>query len=319
MTIRMGYWDCIYCGHKRIEGPVQSCPGCGKPRGPEIQFYTDDAAPVIEDPAMVARARAGADWHCRYCGADNRAGFIDCQSCGAGPDGTRRRVEKFIPNQPAAPPKKTNLGLVLGLVGGALVLLFTGVWALCIRTTALQVTVEKVTWSKSIGVEDLRTERQSAWREDVPSGAREISRITKGRTKKVQEGTTRVKVGKKDLGNGMFEDVYEEKPRYVDRQVDDTWVTYEIDRWVQGQTIKKETTDGSEPPDPTYSETRTSRIGSRTNQVALALKGTDGKSYDYAIDVSKDAAAKERVKSFKAGQRFTAMVTAVGRVSELEP
>jgi hypothetical protein len=320
MTIRMGYWDCTSCAHKRIEGPVPNCTNCGKPRGPEVGFYTDENAAVVEDPEMIARARAGADWHCKYCNADNRAGFIDCQNCGAGPDGTKKRAEKFMPAQPVAPPKKPqNLGLLLGIIGGALVVLFSGIWFLCIRTTALSVTVEQVTWSKSITVEELKTERKEAWRDDVPSGAREISRVTKPRTKKVQEGTIKVKVGKKDLGNGMFEDVYEEKPKLVDKQVDDTWVSYEIDRWVQGQTLKKETTDGSEPPDPSFTETRTQRIGGRSNEVLLALEGSDKKSYKYSIDLTKEKAARDKVKSFKVGQKFTAMVTAIGTVSELKP
>ncbi len=320
MTIRMGYWDCPACGHKRVEGPVSNCTSCGKPRGPGVAFYTDDSAPVVEDPEMVARARAGADWQCKYCRADNRAGVLECASCGAGPDGTVRRAQQYMPNQPPAPPpKKSSTGLILGVLVAAVMVLFGGCWFLCIRTTALKVTVQQVTWSKTLQVEELKTERKDAWREDVPAGAREISRIQKGRTKKVQEGTIKVKVGKKDLGNGMFEDVYEEKPKYVDKQVDDTWVTYEIERWVQGQKLKRETTDGSEPPEPAFTPAGRQRAGERTNEAVLALKGSDGKAYQYSIDLTKERAAAEKVRSFKIGQSYTAMVTAMGTVSELKP
>lgn len=317
MTIRMGYWDCPACSHKRVEGPLHNCPACGKPRGADVQFYTDDAAPVVEDPELVARARMGADWQCRYCGADNRAGMIDCQGCGAGPDGTKRRAERFIPNaQPPKPPSR--LGLILAIVGVVVALLGGGIWFLFLRTSALKVTVEQVTWSKSIQIEELKTERKSGWKEDVPSDAREVSRTAKSKTTKVQEGTTKVKTGKKDLGNGMFEDIYKEEPKYVEKSVEGTWVTYDVDRWIAGQTLKKETTDASEPPDPVFTESKTQRIGKRVNELVLALQG-GGKSYTYSIDLSKESSAKSKVSSFKKGQTYTAMVTTTGAVTELKP
>lgn len=317
MTIRMGYWDCPACSHKRIEGPLPNCPACGKPRGAEVQFYTDDAAPVVEDPELIARARMGADWHCRYCGADNRAGMIDCQTCGAGPDGTKRRAERIIPNaQPPKPPSR--VGLILAAMAVLAAVLFGGCWFLFMRTTALKVTVVEATWSKSIQIEELKAERKSDWKEDVPADAREISRTPKSKTTKVQEGTTKVKTGKKDLGNGMFEDIYKEEPKYVEKKVEGTWVTYEVDRWIAGQTLKKETTDESEPPDPAFTESKTQRIGKRTNELVLALSG-GGKSYTYAIDLSKESSPKTKVSAFKKGQTFTAMVTTAGAVTELKP
>src|SRR5882672_9188685 len=101
MSIRMGYWDCSGCGQKRISGPERSCPGCGRPRDLGIAFYTDDEAPVIEAPEQLARARAGADWQCPYCGADNPRGTIQCIGCGATGEGAKSRIAKDILDMPS--------------------------------------------------------------------------------------------------------------------------------------------------------------------------------------------------------------------------
>jgi ribosomal protein L37E len=319
MTIRMGYWDCPSCGHKKNPGPQQACAACGRPRDPRIQFYTDDAAPVVEDPELVARARAGADWKCKYCQADNRAGVMDCHQCGAGPDGTVRREQRFIPAQGAAPAKKTNVGLVLGIVGGALALLGALVWFLFLRTTALEATVESVLWVKTAALEQKKLETHSAWADEVPSGARELRSETRGRDKKVQEGTEKVKVGKKDLGNGMFEDVYEEKPKYVTKKVDERWVTYEIERWSLEEKLRTEAKDGAEPDDPAKGRSlgRDQRIGERTSRIEVKLEGSNGKRYTYEEDVKGEGA--KQAKRFEVGKKYVAKVNTMGSVVSLGP
>jgi hypothetical protein len=320
MTIRMGYWDCPACNRKRIEGPQATCPQCGIPRGPTIQFYTDDNAPVVEDPELVARARAGADWHCRFCGADNRAGHIDCQQCGAGPDGTKRRQEQFIPQggapQQGAPKKKSNALLILLSVFAVLGL---GIWFLFFRTTALMVTVESATWVKTLPYEELKNQRSEAWADEVPKGAREISRTTRDRTKEVQDGVEKVKVGKKNLGNGMFEDVFEERPKLVKKKVSEPWVTYEVEKWVDGEPRKTKSTDGKEPPNPTVAEGPKVRVKNGKQELDLDLRGNNGKTYDYTIDMTLHESKAETVRMYRVGQKFKAQVTTAGTVKSLEP
>ncbi len=315
MTIRMGYWDCPSCNAKKNLGPNGTCAMCGRPRGPNIAFYTDDSAPVVEDPELVARARAGADWKCKYCNADNRAGVMDCAQCGAGPDGAVRRAETFIPAGP--PPKPRPLGMILGIVGAVVALVGLLVWALFVRTTQISMTVEKVSWVKSAVVEALVTSRESGWSDDVPSGARRIKTETRSRTKHVQDGTTKVKVGKKDLGNGMFEDVYETKPKYVDKQVDDDWVTYDVDKWVEREKLRKETTDGTEPDDPSKGVhvDASTRVAQQKNEIVLDLAATGGKHYDYEVDVASGGS----FKAYKVGQSYKAKVIGAGSVVSLGP
>ncbi len=318
MTIRMGYWDCPSCGTKKNLGPNATCASCGQPRGPKIPFYTDDSAPVVEDPELVARARAGADWKCKYCGADNRAGVMDCHQCGAGPDGSVSRQQHFVATGPA-PKKGVSPKLILAIVLGVLGVLGLGLYLGFLRTKALTVTVESASWVRTAEVEERRTKKDSAWEEDVPSGARVIEKDKKSRSKKVQDGTKKVKVGKKDLGNGMFEDVYKEEPNYVTKQVDDTWVTFEADVWEKKETLKEETTDGTEPKDPSkaVSVGATRRLGAQTSRAVFKLKGSDGQAYTYEVDAEKQGASA--MGKYRVGESYTAQVNAMGAVLKLGP
>lgn len=318
MTIRMGYWDCPSCGNKKNLGPNPTCAGCGRPRGPNIPFYTDDAAPIVEDPALVAAARAGADWKCKYCGADNRAGHMDCHQCGAGPDGTVRRQQQFIP---AGPPPKKGISpkVIVGIVLGVLGVLVFGIWFAFLRTVALTVDVESATWVKTAVVEEKRLKKDAAWQDEVPSEARVVGKETKSRSKKVQDGTKKVKTGKKDLGNGMFEDVYKEEPNWVTKQVDDTWVKYELEVWEAKETLKEETADGKEPKDPAgaFKPASDRRLGERSNLAVFKLKGSDGKSYTFEVDVEKEGAGA--VTKYTVGKSYVAKINTMGAVLSLGP
>lgn len=312
MTIRMGYWDCPSCGHKKNLGPNATCAGCGRPRGPNLAFYTDEDAPVIEDPELVRRARAGADWKCKFCGADNRAGVMDCHQCGAGPDGTVARAQRFVPLETAK--TKSKLPIILAIVGAVLALLLGGVYFLFIRTHAVTMTVESVAWVRSAALEERETVRDGAWRDEVPAGARTISTETRGRDKRVQDGTEKIKVGKKDLGNGMFEDVYKEQPKYITKKVDDAWVTYEMEKWVVKRTLREQTSDGSEPRDPKrqVSPGANQRFADERSEYAYELKGGDGKRYTYEADAS-------RGKPFAVGAVVPAKVNGAGSVVSMGP
>ncbi len=315
MTFRMGYWDCPSCNKKGNLGPHAQCAQCGRPRGPNIPFYTDDSAPVIEDPEMIARARAGADWKCKYCGTDNRAGHINCDNCGAGPDGSIQRKENFIPAGP--PPKPGMSGAkILAIVGGVIAVLGLLIYFAFIRTKPVEVKVTEIAWVKSREVLKDEMVERSDWKDSVPAGASEIRSETRQREKTVQDGTKKVKTGKKDLGNGMFEDVYKEEPNMVKKQVNDTWVTFRVKETRTLRTAKNETTDGSEPEDPKGKGKKLDgdeRWGDLKNVAQLSLKG-NGKTYSYEIDASEDSSAISR---FKKGESYIAEINGMGSVVRL--
>jgi hypothetical protein len=341
MAIRMGYWDCSGCGKKRIQGPERSCSDCGRPRDQDVKFYTDDSAPAVDDAGELAKARAGADWHCPYCGADNPKGSTSCVGCGATGEGASSRQERIIPDGAApraaatarttapatpkpAPPPTVSMRPIpksraksVGVAVGAVLALLLAFYFLFVRTSPLLVTVSGTKWVKALEVERLETQRDEAWAGEVPAGGREIRRYTSSKQKRVQVGTKRVKVGTKDLGNGYFEDAFEDRPEYEDRMVDATKVVYEIDRWVKDKTLKNESTDGTEPEFPVFNETSRERIADRKNELILSLESGEKEKYTYTLNLENGGALRAKLPEYSVGSRHTAMVNAIGTVLEL--
>lgn len=330
MAIRMGYWDCGTCGQKKIPGPERNCSSCGATREANVQFYTDDAAPEVKDAALLARAKAGGDWTCEYCSTESPATATACVGCGAPRDGAKGRQAKVVggapkaapvapppppPPAPAGPPAKVGPAALIGCLA-VVGILFAAIYFLFIKTKDVVSTVQTATWVKSIQLEELKTERKEDWKDSLPSGAMIISQTTKSRQKEVQEGTTRVKTGTKDLGNGMFEDVYEDKPNMVMKTVQDTWVVYEVQRWIQGKKLKEEKTDDSEPPWPAFTATPTQREKSRSDELLLDMRSPDGTQMSYTLDRSKPA-EKALADQIKSGSQVIAKVNGVGAVTEI--
>src|SRR3972149_1837997 len=84
---RVGYvkliWTCPRC-QTRTPAPNKFCAGCGAPQPEEVQFEQPAEAELIKDADELARAKAGADIHCPYCGGRNSAGVKFCGACGRG-------------------------------------------------------------------------------------------------------------------------------------------------------------------------------------------------------------------------------------------
>ena len=330
MAIRMGYWDCVHCEQKGIEGPQRQCPGCGRPRDADVEFYTKDDAPEIDDPQLLQRAEAGADWHCPFCDTDNPAGQVQCLSCGGSDPNAKHREEKIIldADQPASAesmspedrtPKKAKSKAGLLIFLSILVVIGGLVWFFFLRSSPHTVAIDQATWRKSLRIEQLKTETKSGWLDEMPSNARELSRTHKSKTIKVQQGTKKVKVGKKDLGNGMFKDVYKKVPNMVEKQQDAVYVTYEIDRWVQNQTLKEERSDGREPKWPSFTATPTRRVASKSSRLILSLKDVkSGKTYSYSLKIPEGAPGMKMLKGYSVGKKFTAMITATGTVKSIK-
>jgi zinc finger protein len=352
VAIREGAWDCPVCGRKRNRGSHKFCGGCGAPRGTEVKLYLPDDAVEVTDAAALARAQAGADWICAYCGADNPAGDPFCSGCGAPSEGTKTRevvVHRFdappVPPPPAAaPPAKASSprlkrGCGLGCLGGVLLLallVFLG------RPREQDLTVTGFHWTRTIAVEELRPVTETAWEGEVPNAARlldggssevhhvdriQIDTRTKTRTvsERVQTGTERVKVGTRDLGNGYFEDVYEDRPVYEERSREETYeepvyrdrpvyrkrFRYEIEKWVRDREARAAGEDRSPAwPNPALGPKK--RAGNRTEVYEVLFHASDGETFRFR-------APNEQVwKSFEEGRTYRGKVKSDGVVVEIE-
>lgn len=74
-------WDCPYCGKKSIHGSERECPGCGRPRGTDIRYNTNE---IVGRVAKYDEGRLNQpDWLCQCCDTYNNCMDTECKSCGA--------------------------------------------------------------------------------------------------------------------------------------------------------------------------------------------------------------------------------------------
>lgn len=75
-------WTCPNCGSVN-PGSVTVCQSCGAAQPADVEFHQPAEEKLIEDEEKLARAEAGPDIHCAYCGARNPATNTICRQCGA--------------------------------------------------------------------------------------------------------------------------------------------------------------------------------------------------------------------------------------------
>ncbi|MFQ3597163.1 MAG: Ran-binding zinc finger domain-containing protein [Chloroherpetonaceae bacterium] len=306
--IRVGRWDCPACGHKGNIGYETSCSQCGSPRGKNVKFYLPDESEEVSDAQKIAQARAGVDWICDYCGADNKATDTACRSCSNPRTDTdinrqTRDIRFDVPPLPAptlvAQPKFNKGYYVLGALVLLLIVLF-----FLFRTRETTVIVTAHEWVREIRTEKFIPVIEEDW--SLPDGAklqksfRDVHHYdkilagyeTKYRTVEKPSGTQRVKVGVRDLGNGYFEDIYEtrtvyksvresyEEPVYRSVPVYATKYRYEIYRWKPDKAYRSEGRDAS----PKWSAavppiTNTHRESERFEKYVLHFKDERGNEF----------------------------------------
>ena len=88
-------WTCSNCG-TRNPGPQTKCAGCGAPQPADVTFTQAAQEQLLTDQAEAARAAAGADVHCPYCGARNPAGLKACPQCGGDLTGGQARASGAV-------------------------------------------------------------------------------------------------------------------------------------------------------------------------------------------------------------------------------
>jgi hypothetical protein len=325
VAIREGRWRCPYCSRVNL-GRELACAGCGATRDKDVRFFLEDEAPEVEDATLLATARAGADWLCQFCSTSNRPDASVCVQCGAEKGTSPSRpvqdaapplVQAALGAPPAEPPPPPQpavsrpgsgcgfrawgcLSLVLAVL--AVVLFFA------LRKTIEPVEVVALEWERTIDVEAYRTVREEAW-DSVPAGGRQLSsRREVHHEEREQVGSERVKTGTRDLGNGFFEDVYEDRPVYESRPVYQTRYTYEIERWVKDRTARASGRNGTPQwPDPRVRGLE--RAGPRKETYTAVLRG----SRDFRMELPL-----ARWSELVVGQRLTATLRGGRRVIKIE-
>lgn len=323
--IVMGYWDCPFCGHKKIQGTIRDCPACGNPRGSETKFYMDSAEEVeyLSEDAAKNKGK-GADWLCPYCDKLNPVSAASCLGCGALREESEKdyfSMKKEEPvkqeevkaeqqdSPPPIPPQKKKKNSILKWLGiGAAIL------AVIFCMAAVFVPKDKtfhctdVTWETVINIEACETVEESDW--SLPPDGRLLEKkqeirsytdvldhyeeVTK--TRRVESGS-HTEYTYEDNGDGTFTEVphevtdytdetyTEQEPVYRKEPVYATKYYYEIDKWIPKRKIENSGHDHS----PVWGEISLSgneREGSRDSTYYVEGWYKEGKNKK--LKVSKD-------------------------------
>ena len=291
----MGYWDCPVCGNQGIAGNIMNCPSCGRARG-DVKFYmkgvaeneireagqTGDIEYLSEQQAQ--EIGKNPDWYCSFCNSLNKDNAAFCQNCGASRESSesnyfdqlKKRQEAEAAEKAAQPQSQSAVRtkssskkplLILVIVALALVGLFTYLNG---NTTAGNLLVTDIGWSRSIPVEAYQEFREEGWA--IPQGGTEIKSERRiHHYDQVLDHYEDVEVQRSrqvldhyetyytysDNGNGSFEQIEHERPVYETEYYTETesrpvyvsvpryatWYVYSIWRWAQTRTERSGGTD----------------------------------------------------------------------------
>lgn len=356
-------WNCSFCGGDN-PGENPFCGGCGAAREgmASRQVRETRFSPAGNGPAVLPGPGSPASPGLppvpvilppvpgqNLPGPETAIGAVAAPPVTAG--GARSLSAPATPGPvpPAGPippagsvkPARVKKGCCLGAAVAAVLLLVLG---FCLfRSRPADLTVKGFAWERTVEVENLRTVTDKAWEGELPAGARVKSQqreihhhnkvqtgsrtATRTVTHQEKVGTERVKVGTRDLGNGYFEDIYEDRPVYEDREREETYqepvyredpvyrtrFTYEIDRWEVSRTEKASGAD-HQARWPGVPDGPKVRPGKRTEKYRVFFTGGKGKSYTY------ETKTEAEWLQFQPGKRYKAEVNPFGEaVRKISP
>jgi ribosomal protein L40E len=96
-------WVCPQCD-SRNKGTSKKCTSCGAAQPEDVEFHQAAQEELISDEAEIARAKAGPDIHCPYCGTRNPATAEKCRQCGGDlTEGAARKSGRVVGAHRAGP------------------------------------------------------------------------------------------------------------------------------------------------------------------------------------------------------------------------
>jgi len=306
-------WDCPFCETKKLLGLThRHCPNCGAAQDPKARYFPSEADKV----AVEDHRYAGADKVCPSCGTPNGALANNCGNCGSALEGAKdagrlaeraaaatasqsveraEKAQRQAPPVPVASPKKRGLwglgcgvgcaGLVLAGIAIALVAVF---WT---RSAALTVTGHS--WTRSVDVEVYGPTQASAWCDQMPANATNVSKSREVRShNKVADGQS-CTTKQVDNGDGTFKEVQNCTPRYTDTPVYDDKCSYTVDTWAKARTVSA--SGKSLAAKPSWPDTHLGRTGQCTGceregarHESYSLSLADQGRKTYACDLGED-------------------------------
>jgi hypothetical protein len=281
-------WDCEYCGSKKLLGKTHRyCPECGAVQNPQRRYFPPDNEKVaVEDHKFV-----GADLHGPACKEAQSAAAKCCTNCGsplAGGAAAARQADVVV-GPPQAPPKKSNIGWIVAVIG---VLVFGCIGLVVVNrcaTSEASLEVSKLTWKREIEIERYGEVTDKGPCSSVPAGA-DITKRDKPEPK--------CKTIKKDQGDGTFKEVKD-----CDKPVETC--TYKVKKWDTARTLEEHGDVGDKPTWPSVKLGKTGncdgceREGDRTESYIVHFVDTQSKD-EHSCSFSDES----KWKSFEKGSQW---------------
>ena len=306
--------DCRHCSAQKLLGLThRHCPNCGAAQDPNARYFPADHEKVaVQDHAYV-----GADTQCRYCQAASSRRAHNCGRCGAPlaegaqvqPQGETGAAISLPSSKPPVPPPRSLWKVLLPMV--ALLLVAVTVVVMVWKKDQ-KLVVAGHAWQRSVSVERFAAVPESAWCDEVPSGASEVTRRREQRgTKRVADGED-CQLRKKDRGDGTFKEERECTPRFKEEPVYDQKCAFSVVKW---SSVRREAVEGSRVDDvprwPVVTLARSGcaslgceREGARSESYTVLFRDAQGEEYRCNFD--------EKVwSSYADGKRYAGKLRAL--------
>ncbi|HET9958624.1 MAG TPA: hypothetical protein VFQ61_29225 [Polyangiaceae bacterium] len=280
-------WRCSACQTENL-GRHKVCQNCTKPKDREPFYDAPEAAQPdpsqgVSDAGLIAKATAGADWCCRYCGSHQPRNTGECKNCGA-PEAEASQPASYVsstaaassssaaqdPNLEPSRPRVRRRYIVLAGLVGLIALLF-----LVFRSREVEARVVQRAWQHTVVVERYRIVPGEGFSENRPAEAFDV--VQRGErhhhNQRVQDGTVResyservacgedcstspVRCSSNDNGfktcsggdrvcrtRYCSETRYRDVPRYKDVPVFQTWYSWRVWAWHTDRTLVEKGTE----------------------------------------------------------------------------
>ena len=293
---------CAYCGTRNVSA-AETCIHCGADISEGTKRQTGRVLGAYQSGPVQTVA-------CDACGAENPATAGQCGECGAP---LKAAVLPGMPQQVAAASvaerKKKPVALI---VVGVLICLGMAVVALLsMRSSSVSGVVQQVQWERSINIEAFGPVERSAWHDELPVDAEDISCAQEYRyTSSTPTDNSKEICGTPytvDSGSGFAEVVQD-----CEYQVYDDYCSYTVQDWSYADKIVASGSNlNAEWPSPGLSNDQ--RLGDQRSETYSVVFQTDDGAYTYTPE---DFAEYQR---YQPGSAWTLDINTFGVVLSVQP
>lgn len=303
-------WDCRFCGTEKLLGlDHRHCPNCGAAQDPAWRYFPSEADMI----AVKDHRFAGADRICPACSQPNSAAATFCAACGAelatgqvAPVQTARELgtagaasdtqrdvvlDSFqaemtrIKGEEKAQPVFMGLTRTHLIIGGVLLALLVACGAIYYAVTYRKAgtgTVQSATWERVIEIQQFVPVEDSAWDDQVPGGAYNVSCRERQRDTRRVESGSHEECTDVDQGDGSFRRECRTVIEYRDEPVYDDFCDYTVNVW---QTSRSARAAGDEPATAPAWPLFTLGAASGSSGLGAEREGQRREVYEVVIEV----------------------------------